>query len=319
MGRKTSSDECISCNNLNDIYNMKLIIRLVLVLILGGMAIIAKAEDMENREKRVIVICAHPDDAELTSGGICILLSRMGYKIKYISLTNGNKGHHEGTKNEITIRGYGETEEVKKRMGCEYEILNIEDVKLESTLKNRIEVIRLIREWKADIVITHPPYDYYPDHRHTFLLVQDTAFLVNVPKILSEVPAVEQSPLFLYTRGRYVNPLELQPDIVVDITSVIRKKAYVIDAHVSQIYEWLFWINHSNDIIPETEEGKIDYILNQYVLRRGEVRENDKSVVKKWYGSQAEEVKTIEAFEICEFGRTVNNQDIRALFPMFHN
>jgi Uncharacterized proteins, LmbE homologs len=299
---------------------MKRIIRLVLVLILGGAAISTsvKGEDMENKGKRVIVICAHPDDAELTSAGTCILLSRMGYKVKYVSLTNGNKGHYKGTKDEIAIRRYNEVQEVKRRMNCEYEILNNEDGELESTLKNRMDVIRLIREWEADIVITHPPYDYHPDHRHTSLLVQDAAFLVNVPKLLPEVPALEQSPLFLYTKGRYVNPQKPLSDIVVDITPVVREKAHVIDAHVSQIYEWLPWINRSNDTIPRTQEGKIEYVLREYVLKRGEIKEKDKPVIEEWYGDKAKEVKTIEAFEICEFGRTVDDEDVRELFPMFY-
>ncbi|WP_286922681.1 PIG-L deacetylase family protein, partial [Proteiniphilum sp. UBA5375] len=208
-------------------------------------------------------------------------------------------------------------QEVKKRMNCEYEILNNEDGELEANLKNRMEVIRLIREWKADIVITHPSYDYHPDHRNTSLLVQDAAFLVNVPKILPEVPALTESPLFLYTRGRYADRQKPNPDIVVDITPVVREKAYIIDAHASQIYEWLPWINRSNKIIPDTQEEKIEYILKEYVLKRGEIKEKDRPVVEKWYGSKAKEVKTIEAFEICEFGRSVDDREIRELFPMF--
>lgn len=298
---------------------MKKIVRLILIVILGVMTMNVNAENVKDKEKRVIVICAHPDDAELTTGGTCILFSRLGYKIKCVSLTNGNKGHQEGTKNEIAIRRYNETQEVKRRMNCEYEILNNEDGELEANLKNRMEVIRLIREWKADIVITHPSYDYHPDHRNTSLLVQDAAFLVNVPKILPEVLALTESPLFLYTRGRYVNRQKPQPDIVVDITPVKKEKAYIIDAHASQIYEWLPWINRSKKVIPDTQEEKIEYILSEYVLKRGEIKENDRSVVEKWYGSRAKGVKTIEAFEICEFGRTVNDQDIRELFPMFSN
>nr|WP_286855739.1 PIG-L family deacetylase [Proteiniphilum sp. UBA4988] len=296
---------------------MKKTSRLILILILGLIAMNMNAEGMKNKEKRVIVICAHPDDAELTTGGTGILLSRSGYKVKLVSLTNGNKGHHEGTKNEIAIRRYNETQEVKKRMNCEYEILNNEDGELEANLKNRMEVIRLIREWKADIVITHPSYDYHPDHRNTSLLVQDAAFLVNVPKILPEVPALTESPLFLYTRGRYADRQKPNPDIVVDITPVVREKAYIIDAHASQIYEWLPWINRSNKIIPDTQEEKIEYILKEYVLKRGEIKEKDRPVVEKWYGSKAKEVKTIEAFEICEFGRSVDDREIRELFPMF--
>ncbi len=296
---------------------MKITSRLILVMIMGMIAVNVHAGDMSNKEKRVIVICAHPDDAELATGGTGILFSRMGYKIKYVSLTNGNKGHHEGTKNEIAIRRYNETQEVKKRMNCEYEIINNEDGELEANLKNRMEVIRMIREWKADIVITHPSYDYHPDHRNTSLLVQDAAFLVNVPKILPEVPAITGSPLFLYTRGRYIDRQKPYPDIVVDITPVEREKAYIIDAHESQIYEWLPWINRSNKIIPDTEKVRIEYILKEYVWKRGEIKEKDRPIVEKWYGSGAKEVKTIEAFEICEFGRAVNDQDIRELFPMF--
>ena len=304
-------------NIINNIQEMKKTSHLILILILGLIAMNMNAEGMKNKEKRVIVICAHPDDAELTTGGTGILLSRSGYKVKLVSLTNGNKGHHKGTKNEIAIRRYNETQEVKKRMNCEYEILNNEDGELEANLKNRMEVIRLIREWKADIVITHPSYDYHPDHRNTSLLVQDAAFLVNVPKILPEVPALTESPLFLYTRGRYADRQKPNPDIVVDITPVVREKAYIIDAHASQIYEWLPWINRSNKIIPDTQEEKIEYILKEYVLKRGEIKEKDRPVVEKWYGSKAKEVKTIEAFEICEFGRSVDDREIRELFPMF--
>ncbi|MPN48510.1 hypothetical protein SDC9_196118 [bioreactor metagenome] len=141
--------------------------------------------------------------------------------------------------------------------------------------------------------------------------------MVNVPKILPGVPAITGSPLFLYTRGRYIDRQKPYPDIVVDITPVEREKAYIIDAHESQIYEWLPWINRSNKIIPDTEKVRIEYILKEYVWKRGEIKEKDRPIVEKWYGSGAKEVKTIEAFEICEFGRAVNDQDIRELFPMF--
>src|SRR5690554_1545557 len=292
----------------------------MLVLLLGAVSMKVNANEKnatKEKKTRVIVICAHPDDAELTTGGTTLLLTRLGYKIKYVSLTNGNKGHHQGTKNEIAIRRYNETREVAQRLNCDYEVLNNEDGELEATLKNRMEVIKLIREWKADIVITHPSYDYHPDHRNTSLLVQDAAFLVSVPKILPEIPALEVNPLFLYTRGRYTNPQKPSPDIVVDITPVVREKAYIIDAHASQIYEWLPWINRSKEVIPETREGRLEHVLNVYVLKRGEIKAEDLPVVEKWYGSSAQAVNTIEAFEICEFGRKVTDQDILELLQLF--
>ena len=292
----------------------------MVVMLLGAVSTKVNANEQnqtKEKGKRVIVICAHPDDAELTTGGTTILLTRLGYKIKYVSLTNGNKGHHQGTKNEIAFRRYKETREAAKRLNCEYEVLNNEDGELEASLKNRMEVIRLIREWKADIVITHPSYDYHPDHRNASLLVQDAAFLVTVPKILPEVPALEENPLFLYTRGRYTNRQKPSPDIVVDITPVVREKADAIDAHESQIYEWLPWINRSKEVIPETREGRLEHVLNVYVLKRGEIKAEDLPVVEKWYGSSAQAVNTIEAFEICEFGRKVTDQDILELLQLF--
>ena len=299
---------------------LKATILSMVVMLLGAVSTKVNANEqneMKEKETRVIVICAHPDDAELTTGGTTILLTRLGYKIKYVSLTNGNKGHHQGTKNEIAIRRYNETREVAQRLNCDYEVLNNEDGELEATLKNRMEVIKLIREWKADIVITHPSYDYHPDHRNTSLLVQDAAFLVSVPKILPEIPALEVNPLFLYTRGRYTNPQKPSPDIVVDITPVVREKAYIIDAHASQIYEWLPWINRSDEVIPQTPEGRLEHVLNAYVLKRGEVKSEDLPVIEKWYGKDGETVKVIETFEICEFGRKVTDRDIRELFQLF--
>ena len=268
------------------------------------------------QEKRIIVIMAHPDDCELTTGGTAILLSKMGYKVKYVSLTNGNAGHHMGTKNELAVRRYLETQEVAKRLPCDYEVINNDDGKLIASLENRLEVIRLIREWKADIVITHPPYDYHPDHRNTSTLVQDAAFMVKVPKIVPDVPALRQNPLFLYAKGRYN---KAETDIIVDISSVTKEKAYVLDSHVSQFYEWLPWVDNSTTPIPETKEGRLKYMEERYVLRRGALRDTDKIALEKWYGAQhVQMVKAAEAFEICQFGRSVTDQDIRELFPMFN-
>ncbi len=302
-------------------HTMNKILKIHLLFLLISLIGIRTLHAQEGKvlKKRVIIICAHPDDAEITSGGTSVLLSRLGYELKFVSVTNGNKGYYSGTQNEIAQRRYKEVQEVKSRLNCEYEILDNNDGELEADLKNRMKIIRLIREWKADIVITHPPYDYHPDHRYTSLLVQDASFLVNVPHVLPDIPALDQSPLFLYTRGRYMNPIKPGPDITIDIASVAKEKAYLIDAHVSQVYEFLPWINKSKVYIPETDEGRLDYILKEYVLKRGRVQQYDKDVVQKWYGSKSTNVKIIEAFEICEFGRSVDDNAIRELFPMLKN
>ena len=107
------------------------------------------------------------------------------------------------------------------------------------------------------------------------------------------------------------------PSKVSNSTPVVREKAHIIDSHESQIYEWLPWINKSKDVIPETKAERLEYVLNEYVLKRGVIKAHDLPVIEKFYGSSANEVRTIEAFEICEFGRTVTDHDIRELLQLF--
>jgi len=65
----------------------------------------------------------------------------------------------------------------------------------------------LIRNWNADVVITHRPYDYHPDHRNTAIAVQDAAFLVTVPNVAPDAPALKKNPVFLYSSDRFQKPL----------------------------------------------------------------------------------------------------------------
>ena len=148
-------------------------ILLVLLLIFPCVNMLSSEESKDS--KRVIIICAHPDDCEITSGGLALLFTAAGHEVKCVSLTNGNKGHQSYTPIELAAVRLKETEEVAKRLKCAYEVVNINDGELLPTLENRLKVIRLIREWKADVVITHRPFDYHPDHRNASLLVQDAA------------------------------------------------------------------------------------------------------------------------------------------------
>ncbi|MDD3508373.1 MAG: PIG-L family deacetylase, partial [Parabacteroides sp.] len=256
-------------------------ILLVLLLIFPCVNMLSSEESKDS--KRVIIICAHPDDCEITSGGLALLFTAAGHEVKCVSLTNGNKGHQSYTPIELAAVRLKETEEVAKRLKCAYEVVNINDGELLPTLENRLKVIRLIREWKADVVITHRPFDYHPDHRNASLLVQDAAFMVTVPQMLPEVPAIKNNPLFLYTRDRFTTPLPFRSDIVIDITPVIKEKANLLDAHVSQVYEWLPWINQSKDVIPSDKEGRLNYLEKNYVIKRGFITEKDKELLYKWY------------------------------------
>jgi len=265
-------------------------------------------------KSRVIVIGAHPDDCDLDAGGTAALLAEMGHAVKFVAVTNGDAGHHKMQGRALAERRYAETQEVARRLGIQYDVLDNHDGMLTPSLEVRLQLIRKIREWKADVVIAPRPNDYHPDHRYTGILVQDAAYMVAVPNIAYDVPALRKNPVFLYTRDNFQRPNPFRPDIVVDITPVYRKKIYGLDAHVSQFYEWNPWIGHYESEVPAGKEERLEWMARRYAET---IKPEYMASLVKWYGEEnARKVRYIEAFEVCEYGTQPKEADIRRLFPM---
>src|SRR6185503_5031475 len=130
---------------------------------------------------RIIAFGAHPDDVELKAGGVATLWAARGHKVKFVAMTNGDVGHFESSGGALANRRLAEVRECAKIFGIETEVIDIHDGELEPTLENRKTVARLIRDWQADVVLFHRPYDYHPDHRYVGVLVQDAAVVVSAP------------------------------------------------------------------------------------------------------------------------------------------
>ena len=128
-------------------------------------------------------------------------------------------------------------EQADKILGVSTGVLDIHDGELLPTLENRRTITRLIREWKADIVMSHRPNDYHPDHRYTGVLVQDSAYMVAVPNFCPDTPPLKGNPVFLFYSDGFQKPNPFQADVVVSIDSVIDKKLDALDALESQFYE----------------------------------------------------------------------------------
>lgn len=262
----------------------------------------------------VVVIGAHPDDCDIDAGGTALLFAELGHNVLFISLTNGDAGHHEMGGGALAKRRIAEATEAGKRFGVKYLVLDNHDGELLPTLENRKEVIRLIRKWQADVVISHRPNDYHPDHRNASIIVQDAAYMVIVPNVAPDVEPLQKNPVFLYSQDGFQKPYPFSPDIVVDISSVLNEKIYAMAAHESQFFEWLPWTSGKLAQVPETEEKRLEW-LKQW--RKPKISENMKLSLEKWYGKEhASKVKYAEAFEICEYGRHPSEKEIRRLFPM---
>lgn len=293
---------------------MKTVLTLFLLL-----SLVSYTSAQEAKPVRVIVFGAHPDDCDLGAGGLAALYSSMGHKVKFVSLTNGDMGHQEIGGGELANRRLKEAKEAGKRLGIEYDVLDNHDGELLPTLENRMQVIRKIREWQADLVIAPRTNDYHPDHRNTGILVQDAAYLVIVPNILSSVPPLTKNPVFLYFRDRFQRPNPFRPDIAIDITSVIANKVDELDAHVSQFYEWLPWTSQDLQNVPKDLAERKKW-LRTAIEKRSSVTPEIRLALDKWYGTdKASSIKLVEVFEICEYGKQPTKEDIRKLFPMLPN
>lgn len=270
--------------------------------------------DAQDKPLRIIMIGAHPDDCDIKGGGTAALFVSMGHEVKFVSVTNGDAGHMEMGGGMLAKRRKAETEEVARRLGVAYDVLDNHDGELLATLPVRLDIIRLIREWDADVVISHRTNDYHPDHRYTAILVQDAAYMVGVPNVAADVPPLKKNPVFLYFQDNFQKPNPFSADISVDISSVIDKKIDAMDAHVSQFYEWLPWIGGYADEVPEGNEERKAWLRDK---RWSSVSPAAKPALEKWYGAaKAGQVKYAESFEICEYGSRPSEEDIKRLFPM---
>ncbi len=261
----------------------------------------------------VIVFGAHPDDCDSDAGGTAALFAKMGHNVKFVSLTNGDAGHFAMGGGELAKIRIAEAQEAGKRFGVEYTVLDNHDGELMPTLANRLKIIREIRKWNADIVIAPRPNDYHPDHRYTGILVQDAAYMVIVPNVAPEVPPLEKNPVFIYSEDGFQKPNPFIPDIAVIIDEVFDQKIYGMAAHESQYFEWLPWTMGNLDKVPKDEKARLEFLAN---WRTNKPNKKTVECLRKWYGDRATIVKHAEGFEICEYGKQPNDDEIRRLFPM---
>ncbi len=292
---------------------IKFVCAVVLVILIMSSAF------AQDTKARVIVFGAHPDDPEIGTAGVAALWAAKGHQVKLVSCTNGDIGHWKEAGGQLYRRRKVEVERAAKLMGYTVEQMDNHDGELEPTLENRKKVTRLIREWKADIVISHRPNDYHPDHRYTGVLVQDAAYMVTVPNFVPEVPHLTKNPIFLYSSDRFDKPNPFAADIIVDIDSVMEKKLDGLLGMVSQFYEG--GANGDESLMnqdPEFVKKRWATVRARFVDRQKDIANKYRKSLEEWYGKdRAAKVIHAEAFEICEYGRRPDKAEIKKLFPFF--
>ncbi len=268
---------------------------------------------------RIIAFGAHPDDCEVKASGVAAMWAAQGHQVKFVSVTNGDIGHYAMAGGPLANVRRAEVEECGNLLGlASTVVLDNHDGELMPTLENRKKIARLIRDWQADIVLTHRPNDYHPDHRYTAILVQDAAFMVTVPHFTPDTPRVTENPVFLYYSDRFQKPATFEADIVVGIDGVGDQKYACMAALRSQFSDWNAWLGGYHDEVPTEEEARKAYIAERFQARDAAVANAWRDLLIAYYGEeQGSAIRFAEAFEVSEYGSQPTREELKALFPFF--
>jgi LmbE family N-acetylglucosaminyl deacetylase len=268
---------------------------------------------------RIIVFGAHPDDAEFKAGGTAALWARQGHHVKLVSVTNGDIGHWQMAGGPLAQRRAAEAKACSAKLGTTSEVLDIHDGELLPTLENRKLLTKLIREWQADVVISHRPWDYHPDHRYVGVLVQDAAFMVTVPFFCPDVPPLKSNPVFLYSSDGFQKPYPFRPDVVVAVDEVFSQKLDGLHELASQTYEG--GASGSEEFVRKVplardEAGRKAWLRERWEERQGREAERNRDLLVNLYGEErGKKVRFAESFELCEYGRRPSSEELKKLFP----
>jgi LmbE family N-acetylglucosaminyl deacetylase len=266
-----------------------------------------------SKHLRVMVIGAHPDDCE-SAGGIALRFVRAGHDVKFLCVTNGCSGHHQNMGGAMTAIRAAEAKRVSALTGIEYELLDNNDGFLVPGLAERHTLLKAIRTWAPDLIFTHRPNDYHPDHRNTSTLVQDCSYLVQVPNVCPMTPVLRYQPAIFYMADSFKKPYPFIPDLIFDITDIFEDKMRMYHQYTSQLYEWLPWVDGVADV-PEDDAARFEW------LKKGPFAERSKKYAELWraelvkkYGERGEKARYAEALELCEYGGQLTKEQLDEYF-----
>jgi N-acetylglucosamine malate deacetylase 1 len=271
---------------------------------------------MPEERLRILFIGAHPDDVDIKAGGTAARWCAGGHVVRMVSLTDGRAGHHAMPGPELARRRRAEAQAAAAVIGATYEILDHPDGEFDDRLEYRREVIRLIRSFGPDLIVTHRSTDYHPDHRFAGLLVQDASYLLTVPAICPEVPHLAACPVILHFSDAFTRPCRFEPHVVVDIDAEFDRMVAMLHCHESQFYEWLPYNAGQPEQVPQGDDARRAWLAGRMRQRIEPLADRYRDLLVKTYGAErGGRVRLIEAFEVSEYGAPLDPASRARLFP----
>lgn len=181
----------------------------------------------------ILVLAAHPDDAELGCGGTILKHVAAGYKVGVVDLTRGELGTRGTTETRAK-----EAADSAKILGLSVrENLGLPDGFFLNEREHRLEVVKAIRKFQPDIVLGNAVYDRHPDHGRASELIFEACFLSGLAKVATSVDGKDQTPWKPKVLYHYIQSQFIVPDFVVDVTDYWGKKMDAIRAFRTQFHD----------------------------------------------------------------------------------
>lgn len=265
---------------------------------------------MKEKKYRVLSIGAHPDDADTSAGGLLFKLYHQGWEVRLLSVTDGSAGMYDTARCGKALAEIRAKEAAKSGslLGGRYDVWDIPDGHLTASLENRERMIRYIREFKPDLILTNRPGDYHPDHRNTALLVADASYLLTVPYICRDAAPMEIMPVILYWSDDFQRPYPCKPDVIVPIDGFEEKRLQLACCHECQYFDWMYWPDRMEKR-DWPREKQIQDLRERYLAWAHGDRESLFAEMERRFGpDEAAKIKSVEYYEICEFGEPLTDQ-----------
>ncbi|NLS90601.1 MAG: PIG-L family deacetylase [Planctomycetaceae bacterium] len=271
---------------------------------------------MSDAPLRLLILGAHPDDSEFHAGGLASLYRELGHEVRMVSATDGSAGHHLLGREELARVRKKEAASSAAVIGAVGETWEFPDGELQATLDLRHRVIAEIRRFRPDLVLTHRTNDYHPDHRAVGQAVQDASFLVRVPLVVPEVPALDRDPVVAYMADMFTKPSPLDPHVVLDIGSRIDTIVRMLAQHASQVFEWLPFLDGTTADVPAGEAERLAWLKEWYTGIIRPRADRCREALRRIYSiDRTDTIELVEMFEISEHGGTLTDSLKAKLFP----
>jgi len=274
---------------------------------------------VEDKRLRLLILGAHPDDAEYHAGGLASVYCQAGHVVKMVSLTDGSAGHHEKPRAELAAVRREEAGAAARVLGATCEVWDLPDGELMPTLEVRRRVIWTIRTFGPDLVLTHRPYDYHPDHRAVGQAVQDASFLVRVPHLVPEAAPLRADPVVAYLPDLFTRPCPMVADVVLDIGEHVERIVAMLACHGSQVFEWLPYLDGTTDRVPQDATERQAWLRQWYAACIRSRAERFRQELIAAYGeAHGRAIELAEFYEISQYGAQPDRQALQRLFPQCH-